>query len=92
MQFQQQPINATLDFGSSTAVNPNALYLVDFTKLNNVNDLVLVLSAMGISFAGSHPHFELVKPFLNLNQPIFMQPQEQPEAKEMKLPKLKKIK
>jgi hypothetical protein len=81
---------ATLDFGAPKQADPNALYLVDFTKLNSVNDLVVVLSAMGISFAGTHPHFEVVKPFLNLNQPIYMQ--QQPEAKEINLPKLKGIK
>lgn len=93
MQFQQ-PINATLDFGTQQP-NPNALYLVDFTKLNSVNDLVLILSAMGISFAGNHPHFSIVKPFLNLDQPIFMQEQPQqpiPEQKPMNFPKIKKIK
>ena len=85
----------TLEFGKP-AVDPNALYLVDFSKLNNVNDLVVILSAMGISFAGTHPHFEVVKPFLNLDQPIHMpkQPQQQQaaEPKDFKLPKLKQIK
>jgi hypothetical protein len=93
MQFQQ-PTNATLDFGTQQ-VNPNALYLVDFTKLNNVNDLVLILSAMGISFAGNHPHFSMVKPFLNLDKPMFMNQQpEQPmaEVKPFKFPEIKKVK
>ena len=91
MEFQQ-PTKATLD-GKSIA-DPNALYLVDFSKLNNVNDLVVILSAMGISFAGSHPHFEVVKSFLNLDQPIYMQqqPAGQPEQKDFKLPKLNGIK
>jgi hypothetical protein len=93
MEFQK-PTKATLDFGVKP-VDPNSLYLVDFTKLNSVNDLVVILSAMGISFAGSHPHFEVVKSFLNLDQPIYMQQQQpagQPEQKDFKLPKLKGIK
>lgn len=89
MEFQQVT-KATLD--GRTSVDPNALYLVDFSKMESVNDLVVILSAMGISFAGSHPHFEVVKPFLNLNQPInIQQPQQKPEAKEVKLPKLKQL-
>jgi len=91
--FDQKPIKTsiTLD-GATKAGDPNSIYLVDFSKMNSVNDLVLILSAMGISFAGSHPHFDAVKPFLNLDNPI---PLEQPKpspGKEIKLPKLKPIK
>jgi hypothetical protein len=89
MEFQ--PVTkATLD--GKSIVDPNALYLVDFSKMDSVNDLVVILSAMGISFAGSHPHFEVVKPFLNLNQPINMQRPPQVEEKDLKLPKLKTLK
>jgi hypothetical protein len=90
MEFQ--PVTkATLDFGVKQA-DPNALYLVDFSKMDSVNDLVVILSAMGISFAGSHPHFEVVKPFLNLDQPINIQRPPQAEEKDLKLPKLKTLK
>jgi len=88
-QFTVQ--KGTLD--GTPEVNPNALYLVDFTKITSVNDLVLILASMGISFSAQHPHFEQVKPFLNLANPII--PQQnivQPEGKEIKLPKLKSIK
>ena len=79
-------------------IDETALYLVDFTKLNSVNDLVLILSAMGISFGATHPHFEVVKAFLNLDNPIHMNtmPQEQEfhpaGKKEIELPKLKSLK
>lgn len=78
-------------------VNLDALYLVDFTKITSVNDLVLLLASMGISFSGRHPHFELVKPFLALDNPITpgVPPQQQPIGKEkfakMELPKLKTV-
>jgi hypothetical protein len=87
--FEQQT-TATLDFGNKP-VDPNALYLVDFSKMNSVNDLIICLSAMGISFAGTHPHFDAVKPFLNLNNPIKIPNQQQPEDKEINLPKLKTL-
>jgi hypothetical protein len=65
-QFKLQ--KGTIDGIGTKPADPKALYLVDFTKLNSVNDLVVILSAMGISFAGSHPHFEVVKGFLNLDK------------------------
>ena len=73
-------------------VDPNALYLIDFSKITSVNDLVIILASMGISFAGSHPHFEQIKAFVDLSKPIQIQQPQQPEAKEIKLPKLKPIK
>jgi hypothetical protein len=48
-------------------------YMVDFTKLTNVNDLVVILSAMGISFPGNHPFIQQIKPFLNLDNPFPLQ-------------------
>lgn len=82
---------ATLDFGSTKQVDPNSLYLVDFSKISSVNDLVLIFAAMGISFSAHHPQFEVVKGFLNLDNPIPMQPQ-QPQPVDIKLPKLKPVK
>ena len=86
----------TLD-GVTKELDPNASYLIDFSKLTSVNDLVLILSAMGITFHGQHPHIELIKPFLNLDHPINlngnMQRVEQaPKAKDLSLPKLKVLK
>lgn len=92
---EQQTTKATLAsaMGESVSqVDPNALYLIDFTKMNSVNDLVLILSCMGISFSGAHPHIEKVKDFLDLAHPIPMQAQQpQPQRTEMQLPKLRKI-
>jgi hypothetical protein len=88
-QLNSQPIKASL--GSET-IDPNSVYMVDFTKLSSVNDLVLILAAMSIAFPGNHPHIEALRPFLNLQNPIPQQRMPQPEAKEMKLPKLKKVK
>jgi len=67
-------------------IDPTKAYLVDFSKMQNVNDLVLVLSALGISIQGNHPFINELKPFLNLNNPIQLGPQ----IKEVQLPKLKK--
>jgi len=48
----------------------NAFYFVDYTKLKSVEDLILILGAVGFNFHTSHPHFDLVKPFLDLENPI----------------------
>jgi hypothetical protein len=48
----------------------NAYYFIDYTKLSSVNDLMLVLGAVGFNFHTSHPHFEAVKHFLDLTNPI----------------------
>lgn len=91
---EQKTTKATLASAMGESViqlDPNAMYLIDFTKMNSVNDLVLILSCMGISFSGSHPHIDKVKDFLNLDHPIPTQHQPQPQRTEMKLPKLKKV-
>lgn len=81
----------TLD-GATPQVDPKAVYLIDFSKLESVNDLILIIGSMGISFSPSHPHWELVKKFANLDNPIYPNQQIQPQKPaEMKLPKLKKV-
>ena len=83
------------DNSSTKQIDANSVYLVDFTKLNSVNDLILILSGLGIGFPGNHPLIENLKPFLNLDNPIpqqgLQQMQQQPEQKELKLPKIKKV-
>lgn len=82
----------TISLAGTTTVDPNKMYLIDFTKLNSVNDLVLILAAMSIAFPGDHPHIEALKPFLNTNNPLDIPGRtEQPEKKNIALPKLKKL-
>jgi hypothetical protein len=71
-------------------VDETAVYMVDWTKMKSVNDMVLILASMAIGFPGNHPNIEALKPFLNLQSPIRREPQ--PEASSVELPKLKKIK
>jgi hypothetical protein len=79
--------------GSTPEVQMDSLYLIDFTKIKSVNDLVLILAAMGISFSPYHPHFDTVKGFLNLDNPIAVGAgQTKPKVEDIKMPKLKNIK
>jgi hypothetical protein len=54
----------------------DSMYLVDFSKLNSVTDLITIFAAMGVSFHKSHPHIDMVKPFLATDNPIPFQQQE----------------
>jgi len=71
-------------------VDENAVYMVDWSKMQSVNDMILILASMAIGFPGNHPNIQQLKPFLNLQNPI--KPQVQPQQKEVALPKLKTIK
>lgn len=78
--------------GSESQLDMESLYLIDFTKINSVNDLVLILASIGFTFSPYHPHFDQLRPFLNLDNPIPNQRPTPPESKQMSLPKLKPIK
>jgi len=79
--------------GTQKQFDPNAAYLIDFSKLTSVNDLVLILSCMGFTFVGTHPYIDQIKPFLNLDHPVYPgQPMPAPKSSDLKLPKLKTLK
>ena len=71
-------------------IDETAVYMVDWSKMTSVNDMILILASMAIGFPGNHPNIQQLKPFLNLETPIKREPQ--PEQKEVALPKLKTIK
>ena len=79
-------LQSTLD--GTQQINENALYYIDFSKLQRIEDLILILAAIGFTFSPKHPHFELLKPFMNLGAPIF--PNQQPVKQDIHLPTLKK--
>ena len=62
------------------------LYMIDFSKLTSVNDLIMIFASMGIGFPSDHPNIDKLKPFLNLQNPISTK---QPDF--IPLPKLEKI-
>jgi hypothetical protein len=87
---QMDALKANLD--GTPVIDPNSLYLVDFSKCESVNDLMTILSVVGFQFSPSHPGFPYIQKFLALDKPIPMRPQPQAEAKDLKLPKLKNLK
>ena len=70
-------------------LDENAVYMVDWSKMTSVNDMVLILASMAIGFPGNHPNIQQLKPFLNLENPI---QKEIKVKKEIDLPKLKTLK
>ncbi len=82
-------VKANLD--GTNPIDENSVYLIDFTKIESVNDLVLILASVGFSFSPRHPQFESIKKFLALDNPIPLQQPQQPKEEEIKLPKLKKL-
>lgn len=90
---EEQTQNTTFTFAGEKAFDPNAAYLIDFSRLTSVNDLVMILSCMGFTFHGSHPYIDNVKPFLNLDNPIYPgEPKPAPTKSNISLPKLKMVK
>lgn len=88
---EMDTIKANLDGTiAQPQIQPNAVYLVDFSKMQRVEDLISILAAVGFSFSPQHPQFGNIQHLLDLNRPIEIQ-QPQPQQKEMKLPKLKKV-
>jgi hypothetical protein len=76
--------------GTELLVDETSIYMVDWSKMTSVNDMILILASMAIGFPGNHPNIQQLKPFLNLENPI--KQQGQPEAKSLSLPKLKQVK
>ena len=71
MKFEQ--VKGTVD-STEIIYDKNTFFFVDFAKLQKVEDLVLVLSAMGFGIASDNPYFNQIKEFLNLDNPIKMPP------------------
>ena len=84
-------VKGNLDGTQRFEYDDNAVYLIDFSKITSVNDLVLILASVGFSFSPKHPQFHNIKQFLALDNPIPINMPQQPKQEEIKLPKLKKV-
>jgi hypothetical protein len=86
-------------------IDETAVYMVDWSKMTSVNDMILILASMAIGFPGNHPNIQQLKPFLNLDNPIKREQPTHPQISdggigkiikkvqtEVALPKLKTIK
>ena len=76
-------VQSTLN-GVSGKIDETKAYMVDFSRLQSVNDLMIVLSGLGITYPGNHPLIEHLKPFLNLDSPLDMNQQQNKPAPQQK--------
>lgn len=72
-------------------IDKDAVYLIDWSKMEKIEDLILLLASIGFSFSPMHPQFETIKHLLALDRPIKVGGPK-PEPKQMQLPKLKPVK
>jgi hypothetical protein len=64
--FEQ--VSGSLDF--QTKKEEEIFYYINFSKMQNVNDLVKVLASMGFGVSTQNPYFEEIKEFLDLDKPV----------------------
>ena len=65
-----QAETGSLDFQIKKDESVETFYYVNFSKLTNVNDLILVLSSMGFGISDKNPGYENIKQFLDLDKPV----------------------
>ena len=72
--------------------DPNSLYLIDWAKVTDINDLFVIIASLGVSFSPLHPAWDRIKHLIDYANAI-PNPQmaSAPEKKPIKLPKIKGI-
>jgi hypothetical protein len=62
----------SLDFTNTKKIDldQELFYFVEWSKVQNVEQMVLILQAMGFGISSKHVHFESIKEFLNLDYPV----------------------
>ena len=66
-----EEVSGSLDFQiKKQDDNQEIFYYINFSKLQNVNELVLVLASMGFGVSDKNPNFEEIKQFLDLDKPV----------------------
>lgn len=73
-------------------IDKDALYFIDWSKLSDINDLVLIIASLGISLSPTHPAWPQIEHLMDLDRPVKPGQPNQPEMKELQLPKLKMVK
>ena len=62
---------AILGGADQAALDPNAFYLIDFDKIQSMDELKRLLAAIGFNFVGNHPRIALVADLLDRDNPIY---------------------
>ena len=62
---------AVLGGADQAALDPNGFYLIDYDKVETLDDLKRLLTAIGFNFVGNHPRIALVADLLDRDNPIY---------------------
>ena len=62
---------AVLGGADQAALDPNAFYLIDFDKVQSIDELKRLLAAIGFNFISNHPRIHLIADLLDRNNPIY---------------------
>jgi hypothetical protein len=73
-------------------IDKDALYFIDWSKLKDINDLIMIIASLGISMSPLHPAWPQIEHLMDLERPVKPGQPNQPEMKPLELPKLKQIK
>lgn len=89
----EQATFPTMGTKQEQKLDPNAFYNIDWNKVRSIEDLALIIAAVGFNFVGNHPRIDVVKHLLDYDNPMYPPAppkQEQPKLKKIELPKIKK--
>lgn len=73
---------STLNGDTQKEVKEGYMYMIDFSTLTSVNDLILILASMGIVFPYDHPNIKQLSKFLNVDNPIPLPTQQKSNVEE----------
>jgi len=62
---------AVLGGADQAALDPNAFYLIDFDKVETLDDMKRIFAAIGFNFVGNHPRIALVADLVDRDNPIY---------------------
>jgi hypothetical protein len=68
----------------------DSLYFIDWGKVTSVNDLFLIIAALGVSFSPQHPAWDMLKHLMDYSNPV--KPNTPQITPKIDLPKLKTLK
>jgi hypothetical protein len=62
---------AVLGGADQAALDPNAFYLIDFDKVETLDEMKRLFAAIGFNFVATHPRIHLIADLLDRDHPIY---------------------
>ena len=77
-------INGALNPNVGQVPQPDRAYMIDWSKLTSVNDLILILQMLGIAFPGNHPGIPQIQKFLDFQNSVPLNEAMNPSSEKLK--------